>query len=209
MTLSSLLVELEKLFSQMEQQEIICSINQINRLLSSFSPFKSEPINCIQWVSINDVSANDYNPNQVAPPEIRLLYTSLITTGFTQPLVAWQDNNGHYTLIDGFHRFSLAKKRKLLFRRLYGYVPIVAVNHLVEDRPKYIAETIRHNRARGEHQIQAMSSVVLELSRLGWDNIKIGTELGMDADEVLRLKQISGLIDMFQDREFSEAWTVK
>lgn len=209
MTLSALLEELETLLSQMEEQDIICATNQLNLLLGRFSPFKTEPVSCIQWVPVNQVSANDYNPNHVAPPERRLLLTSLMHTGFTQPLVAWRDTDGRYTLIDGFHRFVLATKRKALYQRLHGHVPVAAVSHAVEDKSKRIAETVRHNRARGQHQIQAMSSVVQELSRLGWDNSRIATELGMDADEVLRLKQISGLMDMFQSREFSEAWTVE
>ncbi|MCL8071140.1 IbrB-like domain-containing protein [Klebsiella quasipneumoniae] len=183
--------------------------NQIKTLLHQYGPFREEPVDCLQWVPADQIHANDYNPNHVAPPEKRLLYTSLMRTGFTHPLVTWRDEDKRYTLIDGFHRFSLTQQRKALRQRLHGYLPVVAVNHARQDKSQHIAATIRHNRARGQHQIQAMSSVVQELARLGWDDRKIAVELGMEADEVLRLKQISGLMEMFQEREFSTAWTVK
>lgn len=209
MTLNQLLHHLETLLSSMTGAEKIDAGNQIKTLLHHYGPFREEPVDCLQWVPADQIHANDYNPNHVAPPEKRLLYTSLMRTGFTHPLVAWRDEDECYTLIDGFHRFALTQQRKALRQRLHGYLPVVAVNHARQDKSQHIAATIRHNRARGQHQIQAMSSVVQELARLGWDDRKIAVELGMEADEVLRLKQISGLMEMFQDREFSTAWTVK
>ncbi|HFZ8995808.1 TPA: IbrB-like domain-containing protein [Citrobacter freundii] len=209
MTLTMLLDKLSALLAELPDKEKIEASNRIRTLLHQHSPFREEPVDCIQWVPAGLVEENNYNPNQVAPPENRLLYTSLLRTGFTQPLVVWQDENCHYTLIDGFHRFSLARQRSKLHQRLHGYVPVVTVGPGESDRTQRIAATIRHNRARGQHQIQAMSAIVQELARLGWDDKKISTELGMDRDEVLRLKQISGLVELFLERDFSEAWTVE
>lgn len=208
MTLNMLLEHLGTLLAGMPDKEKIEVSNRIRILLHQHSPFSEEPVDCVQWVPSGEVEENTYNPNQVAPPENRLLYTSLLRTGFTQPLVVWQDEASHYTLVDGFHRFSLARRRSKLSQRLHGYIPVVMVGPGESDKTQRIAATIRHNRARGQHQIQAMSAIVQELARLGWDDKKISTELGMDSDEVLRLKQISGLMEMFLDRDFSEAWTV-
>ncbi|MGO2144222.1 MAG: ParB N-terminal domain-containing protein [Serratia bockelmannii] len=206
MTLDLLLKKLEALLLSMPVDEKIVAVNNIQTVLHCHSCFSNEPVDCVQWVPVNEIQMNDYNPNHVAPPEKRLLYISLMRTGFTHPLVVWQNEEGRYTLIDGFHRFSLVQQRRTLRRRLGGYVPVVVVK---QDKTQRIATTIRHNRARGQHQIQGMSLVVQELVRLGWDDDKIAVELGMEADEVLRLKQISGLMEMFRGRTFSEAWTVK
>ncbi|ELN68868.1 hypothetical protein SEEE4941_08404, partial [Salmonella enterica subsp. enterica serovar Enteritidis str. CVM_69-4941] len=149
---------------------------------------------------------NDYNPNNVAPPEKKLLLKSIEQDGFTQPIVVVKANTEEYEIVDGFHRHELGKGKAALKRRLKGYLPITCLDR---ERHERMAATIRHNRARGRHQIHAMSEIVRELSLLGWDESKIGQELGMDADEVLRLKQINGLQELFADRRFSRAWTVK
>lgn len=160
---------------------------------------KKHPVSSVQWVPVETVHANDYNPNTVAPPEMKLLRISIESDGFTQPIVVWQTDGG-YEVIDGFHRHLVGKEMGL------SHLPVVIVNQERTDKGDRIASTIRHNRARGKHQITGMSEIVQELSRRNWNNIKIGRELGMDPDEVLRLKQISGLAEMFADKEFSEAW---
>jgi Predicted transcriptional regulators len=208
MTLSEILAQLQNRLNGLTGVEKIEAINQCKRALHAVSPFKHEPIDCVQWVGMEKVDANDYNPNHVAPPEKRLLYTSLLHNGFTQPIVAWKDGE-EYTIVDGFHRHGLVKSRAQLKKRLKSYIPLVLINEEYSDKHHRIAATIQHNRARGQHQIQAMSDIVRELARLGWDDNKIASELGMDADEVLRLKQISGLMELFEDHTFSEAWTVK
>lgn len=152
---------------------------------------------------------NDYNPNNVAPPEKRLLQTSLEADGFTQPVVVIQQRPQAYTIVDGFHRHELACSKAALKKTLKGYLPVTCLTSDAASRDGLMAATIRHNRARGRHQIHAMSEIVRELTRLGWTPQKIGKELGMDADEVLRLKQISGLTEMFAGRQFSQAWTIK
>lgn len=160
---------------------------------------KEHPVNNVIWAPVEKIQANDYNPNKVAPPEMELLRLSIQHDGFTQPIVCWIVDD-HYEVIDGFHRHLVGKEMGLT------HLPIVVVNNSSTARNDRIASTIRHNRARGKHQISSMSDIVVELSRRNWNDKKISKELGMDQDEVLRLKQITGLAELFSDEEFSEAW---
>ena len=187
--------------------ERIEAINQIKAALHQVSPFRNEPVDCVLWVPIDSVEANDYNPNKVAPPEMKLLEVSISEDGYTQPIVTWQVDS-HREVVDGFHRNRIGKESKAVRRRIKGYLPVTTINDDRLDRGDRIAATIRHNRARGKHEVQAMSEIVVELKRRNWSDEKIGRELGMDPDEVLRLAQISGLAEMFADHEFSEAWEV-
>lgn len=180
-------------------------INHIKLALHEVSPMKSEPVDCVIWVPGEAVSSNDYNPNAVAPPEMKLLEISILEDGYTQPIVTFLEGDKR-EVIDGFHRNRVGKECSAVRERLYGYLPVVAINAGRTDRGDRIASTIRHNRARGKHKIDAMSEIVVELKRRNWSDEKIGRELGMDPDEVLRLSQISGLAEMFADRSFSEAW---
>lgn len=192
---------------QLPDDERIEAINQIKIALHMVSPFKNEPVDCVLWVAGNCVEANDYNPNVVAPPEMRLLEHSIEADGYTQPIVTWQVN-GHREVVDGFHRNRVGKESKKVIKRTHGYLPVTTINDDRLDKGDRIAATIRHNRARGKHQVQGMSDIVVELSRRNHSDEWIARELGLDPDEVLRLKQISGLAEMFADREFSEAWEV-
>ncbi len=160
---------------------------------------RKHPVSTVLWVDTDLVVANDYNPNSVAPPEMELLELSIGSDGFTQPIVTWEVD-GKYEVIDGFHRHLVGKKLKM------AKLPVVVVNDSRVGQNDRMASTIRHNRARGKHQIESMSEIVQELSRRNWSQKRIGKELGMDPDEVLRLKQITGLAEMFKDEEFSEAW---
>jgi ParB-like chromosome segregation protein Spo0J len=155
----------------------------------------------VRWVPAHQVHANDYNPNAVAPPEMDLLQVSIESDGYTQPIVCWQTGDEEYEVIDGFHRYRIGVERLHL-----SHLPIVVANEERTDRSNRIAATIRHNRARGKHQVGAMSEIVQELARRNWSDKKISKELGMEPDEVLRLKQITGLAELFADRDFSEAW---
>jgi ParB-like chromosome segregation protein Spo0J len=154
----------------------------------------------VQWVPATAVRANDYNPNSVALPEMELLRLSIESDGFTQPIVVWEVEPGTYEVVDGFHRHKVGKAMGL------SHLPVVIINGARTDRGDRIASTIRHNRARGKHAVNSMSEIVIELARRNWSDNKIGKELGMEPDEVLRLKQIKGLEEMFANREFSEAW---
>lgn len=185
--------------------EKIQSINEIKGFLKKLSPFADEPVECVQWVKSDEVVANDYNPNSVAPPEMELLHTSIQEDGYTQPIVVWE-HDGIYEVVDGFHRNRVGKEYADIKERVHGYLPVVVINNGRTDKGDRIASTIRHNRARGKHKVDAMSDIVLDLKKRNWSDEKIAKELGMDADEVLRLAQIQGLAEMFSDREFSQAW---
>jgi len=162
---------------------------------------EAHPVSHVVWVDTDLVHANDYNPNTVAPPEMRLLEISIVSDMFTQPIVVWKSEDG-YEVVDGFHRYRVGKKLGM------KQLPVVIVNADRVDRGDRIASTIRHNRARGQHQVEGMSEIIQELARRNWSDKKISRELGMEPDEVLRLKQITGLAEMFADKNFSEAWEV-
>ena len=180
-------------------------INTIKEELHKVSPLKNEPVDCVLWVKQEKVFANDYNPNAVATPEMELLKISIENDGFTQPIVTFPEED-KITVVDGFHRNRVGKEYPAVNERLLGYLPITIIRASQSDRSDRIASTIRHNRARGKHQVDSMSNIVLELKRRNWSNKKIGKQLGMDCDEVLRLAQISGLVDMFTDKDFSQSW---
>lgn len=198
---------LAKEIEQLPEHDQIETINEIKLLLHEVSPFSDEPVDCVLWIDADDVQANDYNPNIVAPPEMRLLELSIAEDGYTQPVVTWQEN-GHREVIDGFHRHRVGKESKKVRQRIRGYLPVTTINQDRTDRGDRIAATIRHNRARGKHHVEGMSDIVLELKRRNWTDKKICDQLGMDPDEVLRLTQIQGLAEMFADQEFSEAWEI-
>ena len=182
-------------------------VNAIREELHEHSPMRGEPVDCVVWIPADQVVANDYNPNTVAPPEMRLLELSIEADGFTQPIVTCRETSLD-EVVDGFHRNRVGKERPAVRERLHGRLPVARIKGSRADRPDRIASTIRHNRARGKHGVDEMSKIVLELARRNWNNAKIGRELGMDEDEVLRLKQITGLAELFADHEFSEAWEV-
>lgn len=186
----------------------VAVLNAIRAELHKVSPFKTEPVDCVQWVSSDCVKANDYNPNTVAPPEMRLLEHSIGEDGYTQPIVAWV-NGQDFEVVDGFHRNRVGKESEVVRNRVHGYLPVTTVNEWRLERSDRIAATIRHNRARGKHRVEAMSDIVIELKRRNWTDEKIGRELGMDPDEVLRLTQITGLAEMFANQDFSKAWEIE
>ncbi len=186
----------------------IHTINQLKQMLHDLSPFRNEPVDCVIWVPNTTVQANDYNPNSVAPPEMELLRVSIQHDGYTQPIVTFPEND-QYTVVDGFHRNRVGKECQDILQRVRGYLPVVRIRAEQTDRSDRIASTIRHNRARGKHKVEAMSDIVIELKRRNWSDDKICRELGMEQDEVLRLCQITGLAELFSDQEFSKAWDVE
>lgn len=193
--------------SKLDFAERVKFINCVREMLHKISPFKKEPVDFVRWVPSHEIVANDYNPNSVAPTEMKLLEHSIREDGYTQPIVSWQ-NDAFFEVVDGFHRNRVGKESKKVGARIKGYLPIVVINGERTEKGDRIASTIRHNRARGKHKVDAMSEIVVDLKKRNWSDEKIGRELGMDPDEVLRLCQISGLAEMFSDKEFSEAWTV-
>lgn len=191
--------------SSLQIDDKINAINLVRQKLTEVSPFKNEPIDYVKWVKSDQVTANTYNPNVVASPEKALLKDSILEDGFTQPIVTWRKGNEHET-VDGFHRGLIGKEEKEISERLFGYLPVTMINEQRVGEGDRITSTIRHNRARGKHVVELMSQIVIDLKRRNWSDSKISKKLGMDPDEVLRLSQISGLAEMFKDREFSEAW---
>lgn len=183
----------------------IDAINQAKIELHNLSPFKNEPVDLVLWIKNSSVGANDYNPNSVAPPEMKLLEKSIDADGYTQPIVTFPQN-GFYEVVDGFHRHRVGKESEIVRERVKGYLPVVGIKSTQTDKNDRMASTIRHNRARGEHRVDSMADIVIELKRRFWTDEKISEELGMDSDEVLRLQQVKGLASIFEDREFSEAW---
>jgi len=188
---------------------LVESINAIRAALHEISPFKTEPVDFVKWVKNTTVYANDYNPNSVAPPEMELLRISIEADGYTQPIVAMPDGDGQHEVIDGFHRHRVGKEAADIRARVRGYLPCVMIKEDRKDKADRMAATVRHNRARGKHAVNAMSDIVIELKRRNWTDNKIAKNLGMDADEVLRLCQISGLSELFADQEFSKSWDVE
>ena len=165
--------------------------------------FKS-PVYNVYAVPVEKIRANSYNPNSVAPPEMELLETSIWEDGYTMPVVCYYlAAEDIYEIVDGYHRFTVLKTSKRIFEREQGMLPVVVIE---KDESNRMASTIRHNRARGSHSIELMSNIVAELTRSGMSDAWILKHIGMDKDELLRLKQITGIADLFKDAEFSQAF---
>lgn len=164
----------------------------------------SSPVYNVIAVPIEKIRANSWNPNSVASPEMKLLYDSIKEDGYTTPIVCYYDaENDVYEIVDGFHRYTVILKHKDIYERENGCLPVSVIDKEIGDR---MASTIRHNRARGTHNIDLMSNIVAELVEMGKSDGWIAKHLGMDVDELLRLKQITGLAELFKDREYSKSW---
>lgn len=183
-------------------------LNGVREFLhKEISPFKNEPVDFVKWVKNTNVTHNDYNPNKVAPPEMKLLELSIVNDGYTQPIVSWSnEEKDKIEVIDGFHRHRVGKESKVVNQRVRGYLPVVDIRTEQSSKNDRMASTIRHNRARGKHQVDAMSEIVIELKNRNWANKRVARELGMDEEEVLRLCQIAGMETLFSDKDFSRAW---
>jgi ParB-like chromosome segregation protein Spo0J len=194
-----------KLLSGVDLHEKVNLINELREHIHDMSPFKNEPVDFVKWILAENVVANDYNPNKVAPPEMELLEISIMNDGYTQPVVTFP-NGDKVEVVDGFHRTRVSKESKIVRERVMGFTPTVIIRKEQSNKNDRIASTIRHNRARGKHQVDAMSEIILELKNRNWKNERIARELGMDEEEILRLCQITGLQDIFKDDDFSKSW---
>ncbi len=184
-------------------EEKVRIYNDLSRELYDFLGLHHPALN-VSLVPIEQVKGNDYNPNKVAPPEMQLLKLSILKDGLTMPVVvAKEPGSDSFVIVDGFHRSALCKQTKDIRDGLKGYLPVARLDKNIEDR---VASTVRHNMARGTHQVELTAKLVALLKKHNWSNERIGKELGMDAEEVLRLKQISGLAEAFADKEFSKSW---
>lgn len=186
-------------------EDQIDALNRIRQMLHEAGPFRDEPVDCVEWAPCEMVAPNGYNPNAVAPPEMRLLEHSIRHDGYTQPIVVAPENEA-FTVVDGFHRTRVGRECSAVRKRVLGYLPIVRIRVDNADTKDRMAATIRHNRARGVHGVAPMIDLVAQLIRLGWGDEEVAKELGMSADEVLRYKQHAGLPELFKGRGYSRAW---
>jgi ParB-like chromosome segregation protein Spo0J len=165
----------------------------------------TSPVYAVRAIPIEKIRANSYNPNAVAPPEMRLLELSILEDGYTMPIVCYYlASEDIYEIVDGYHRYTTMLRNEEIRKRENGCLPVVVIDKDVSNR---MASTIRHNRARGSHSIELMSNIVAELTQAGMGDAWILRHIGMDKDELLRLKQITGIAALFKDQEFSEAWS--
>jgi hypothetical protein len=189
------------------QDDKLSSIEEIRLILHELHPNSSMPVDFVHWIPIEQIEANDYNPNNVAKIEMGLLYSSIYHDGYTQPIVTIYDPDKHkYIIVDGFHRYYVMKMNKDIYDRCNGLLPVVVIDKQINDR---MASTVRHNRARGKHSIQGMSNLIFSMLDNGWDDAEICNELGMQAEELLRLKHITGFSKLFADTEYHRAWVTR
>jgi len=185
--------------------EKINALNQVRATLHQVSPLKHHPVDYVHWQKSDGVEGNEYNPNAVAPPEMKLLIRSIEEDGYTMPIVTFPDADT-IRIVDGFHRRKAERTSAAIHESTMGYLPVSTIRPEKRDISDRMASTIRHNRARGTHSVDLMVNIVAELTEAGMGNEWIMKHIGMDADELLRLKQISGLAALFKDRPYSKAW---
>lgn len=205
MTLKAATAALIAELSSLADDARIDALNDVRRALHAISPMREHPVDLVIWERAERVRGNDYNPNTVAPPEMKLLAHSVSANGFTMPIVTHEADDGR-VIVDGFHRSRVGKEVAAIRETLRGRLPVTQIRADRADDAARIASTVEHNRARGEHRVEAMSELVRTLYQAGWRDEKIQEELGMGSDEVRRLKQITGLAELFAERDFSEAW---
>lgn len=182
----------------------VSRINEVKQILFSLSPVKHNPVDCVLWVPIEKVRANNYNPNAVARVEMNLLYTSISHDGYTQPVVTYYDKDKDiYIIVDGFHRYLTMKTSKALLEKNHGLLPVVVIDKDINNRR---ASTVRHNRARGMHSVDGMADLVYSMLKDGWTDERICNELGMEAEELVRLKIVTGFAKLYANHEYSRAW---
>lgn len=180
------------------------AVNELREVLAELSPIKDNPVDKVLWVPLDKVQANDYNPNQVGKVELRLLYKSIKEDGYTQPIVTVRDEEkDKYEIVDGFHRYLVMRTYKDISERSDGHIPIVVIDSDMKGR---MASTIRHNRARGKHNVAGMSHVVFNMLKEGWSDEDICSQLGMEKEEIARLKHVTGFSRLFDKTDYSQPW---
>lgn len=195
----------DKISALPDDDSKIEALNNSRAVLHEVSPLKHHPVDFVRWEKSNQVEVNEYNPNAVAPPEMQLLYESILNDGYTMPIVAFQDRE-HFKIVDGFHRRETERRNKDISASTLGYVPLSTIRNTQTDESNRMASTIRHNRARGSHNIELMSQIVSELVEMGKGDPWICKHIGMSIDELLRMKQITGLASLFTNKDFSDSW---
>lgn len=195
----------ELLQDQLKQAEDkIGFLNTVREWVFEVSPMRAQPVDFVRWVPVEKVECNDYNPNAVAKTEMKLLLHSIESDGFTQPIVVmWNSEHAKYTVVDGFHRYTVCRENEEIKRRCLGHVPIVVLDKDIAER---MASTVRHNRARGKHSIAGMANLVFLMCEEGRTDSEICKDLGMEPDEILRLKHITGFSKLFENVEYRKSW---
>ncbi|HFK4418742.1 TPA: IbrB-like domain-containing protein [Vibrio parahaemolyticus] len=201
---SHLMSVLESLDTEsMSQLEQVSLFNLLSEFSAKVAPFK-HPVLGVRLVRCESIINNDYNPNKVAPPEFKLLRHSILKDGLTMPVVtARLEGNSDLVIVDGYHRSLLIQHDRDIRGSFDGYIPVVILNKTLDER---MSSSVRHNMARGAHQVELTAQLVMKLKNSDWTNEEIGLELGMDCDEVLRMQQVTGLAAAFKDNAFSMAW---
>lgn len=203
----NLISELREKIADIENvDEKIETLNYVRGELHSVSPLKHHPVDYVQWIKSDDVEENEYNPNKIPPPELELLYKSIAEDGYTMSIVTFNNPEGKIKIVDGFHRRMMEQIHKDISQSTLGRIPLTFIRKSQEDTGNRMASTIRHNRARGVHNIELMSTIVAELVEMGKGDPWICKHIGMSADELLRLKQITGLASLFTNKDFSQSW---
>jgi hypothetical protein len=180
--------------------------NEIKLCLKEFSPMKNHPADFIVWSKSKNIETQKINPNSIAPPEMELLYQSIKNDGYTMPVVAFTQEDGTIRIVDGFHRRRIEMEHKDISDSTFGRIPLSFIRKSQEHESDRMASTIRHNRARGTHNIELMSDIVSELVEMGKGDRWICEHIGMSPDELLRLKQITGLASLFANKDFTDSW---
>lgn len=190
-----------------ESENPIDFINEVREFVHEISPINSQPVDFVRWVPVEMVEPNDYNPNSVAHKEMSLLYTSIWQDGYTQPTVTiWDEQKEKFVIVDGFHRYFTCKNNQDVRERNKGCLPIVVIKKDINER---MAATVRHNRARGKHSVDGMSHMIFSLLDNGWKDEDICNYLGMEPEELLKMKHITGFSKLFESTEYKQAWETK
>ena len=209
-TIQELTARLQEAIANIESpDEKIKVLNDVRKQLHSISPLKHHPVDCVLWIKSEDVEPNEYNPNAIAPPEQELLHQSIASDGYTMSIVTYDDPDGKIKIVDGFHRRLMEQIHDDIRESTLGHIPLTFIRTEQEGKGDRMASTIRHNRARGTHNIELMSTIVSELVEMGKGDAWICKHIGMSKDELLRLKQITGLASLFTNRDFSDSWDAK
>ena len=194
--------------AKLDPETRIDALNDVRFQMHQISPLKHHPVDFIKWVKSEKVEANEYNPNAVAPPEMKMLYESIANDGYTMPIVSFPDEDT-IKIVDGFHRRETERRNKDISESTMGYLPLSTIRSSQTDKSNRMASTILHNRARGSHNIELMSQIVSELVEMGKGDPWICKHIGMSIDELLRMKQITGLASLFQNKDFSDSWDAR
>ena len=203
------MIDLKKMLADFidEQTDKVGAIGEVRQLLHDLHPNNDMPVDLVEWVPIEKVQPNDYNPNTVAEVELALLLQSIEHDGYTQPVVTVYDaEQDKYIIVDGFHRYFVMKRNKALQEKCHGLLPCVVIKKGINDR---MASTVRHNRARGKHTVNGMANLVFQMLDNGMDDKDVCNELGMEPEELLRLKHITGFSKLFADVEYNRAWVTR